>query len=87
MPVKEIKQKRFTKLICVGCNKVEEVKGSYYPEIICQNCRKIIENIARKRYSHLRFIADTDINQAKIITKTELKDEFAEFLKIKGYKI
>jgi len=89
MTFKEIKQKFTTKLICIGCDKIEEVKGAFSPEIICDDCRKIIEKIAKKRYSHLRFIADieTGIYQTDIITKTEFKKEFAEFLKTKGYKI
>jgi len=33
MPIKEVKQNFTTKLICVGCGKIEEVKGSYSPKL------------------------------------------------------
>lgn len=82
-------EKIITKLICVGCGKIQEIDGEYNPEIICDKCYKIIENVAKKRYSHLRLIADieTGIYQNDIILKSVLKEEFIEFLKTKGYKL
>lgn len=89
MSKKKKKEIKVIKVICIGCKKEVMVDGDDGYGYICMDCTKIIENIAKKRYDVLRFIADieTGIYQTDIIKKRQLQQEFNEFLRDRGYKI